>query len=63
MSVKVYISLHSYGQLFLSPWGYKAERPNNYIDQSVAALRALSAIKNATGAEYRSGTIAEIMCE
>lgn len=31
--LKVYMSLHSYGQLFLSPWGYTNEKPYNYADQ------------------------------
>lgn len=31
--LKVYISLHSYGQLFLSPWGFTNEKPYNYLDQ------------------------------
>ncbi|VDN43135.1 unnamed protein product [Gongylonema pulchrum] len=31
--LKVYISLHSYGQLFLAPWGYTSDKPNNYGDQ------------------------------
>jgi len=61
--LKVYVSLHSYGQLFLSPWGYANQRPVNYEDQRGAAMEALAAIKNATGASYHYGTIAELMCE
>ncbi|VDM61605.1 unnamed protein product, partial [Angiostrongylus costaricensis] len=34
----IYISLHSYGQLLLSPWGYTQARPDNYADQ-VAFLK------------------------
>ena len=29
----VYASLHSYGQLLLSPWGYTSEKTENHIDQ------------------------------
>jgi len=28
--VKCYISFHSYGQLWLIPWGYTTERPPDY---------------------------------
>ncbi|KAK5981948.1 hypothetical protein GCK32_020776 [Trichostrongylus colubriformis] len=31
----IYASLHSYGQLLLSPWGYTQARPDNYIDQVI----------------------------
>ena len=75
----VYISLHSYGQLLLSPWGYTNERTENYQDQvqylvlwvtvaksffqQNAAKEAALAIKNTTGVSYSYGTISEMMCE
>lgn len=31
--LKAYFSLHSYGQVILSPWGYTKERPDNYEEQ------------------------------
>ncbi|KAE9415238.1 hypothetical protein Angca_005059, partial [Angiostrongylus cantonensis] len=65
----IYISLHSYGQLLLSPWGYTQARPDNYADQVAflkhscrAARIAVEAMRNATGAIYNYGTIAELMC-
>ncbi|VDL77201.1 unnamed protein product [Nippostrongylus brasiliensis] len=57
----IYASLHSYGQLLLSPWGYTQARPDNYFDQRNAARMAVAAMRNATGAEYNYGTIAELM--
>ncbi|PIC30669.1 hypothetical protein B9Z55_021835 [Caenorhabditis nigoni] len=57
----VYISLHSYGQLLLSPWGYTNERTENYQDQQNAAKEAAQAIKNTTGVSYSYGTISEMM--
>lgn len=59
--LKIYASLHSYGQLFLSPWGYTIDKPPNYDDQKMAAELAVDAIKNHTGKEYNYGTIAELM--
>uniref|UniRef100_A0A0N5C5Q6 Peptidase_M14 domain-containing protein n=1 Tax=Strongyloides papillosus TaxID=174720 RepID=A0A0N5C5Q6_STREA len=58
---KIYISLHSYGQVFLAPWGYTNDLPSNHNDQKNAALLALEAIKNISGAEYMFGTISEMM--
>ncbi|VDN29562.1 unnamed protein product [Cylicostephanus goldi] len=57
----IYASLHSYGQLLLSPWGYTHTRPDNYLDQRNAAQIAVAAMRNKTGAEYNYGTIAELM--
>ncbi|CAI5441442.1 unnamed protein product [Caenorhabditis angaria] len=57
----IYFSLHSYGQLFLSPWGYTNQRTDNHFDQQSAAREAVNAIKNTTGVIYKSGTISEMM--
>uniref|UniRef100_A0A915PWD5 Peptidase M14 carboxypeptidase A domain-containing protein n=1 Tax=Setaria digitata TaxID=48799 RepID=A0A915PWD5_9BILA len=59
--LKVYVSLHSYGQLFLGPWGYTSAKPNNYYDQKHAASLAVEAIRKKTGAKYNYGTISELM--
>ena len=32
-TVKMYISLHAYGQLILAPWGYKHGMPTNHEQQ------------------------------
>ncbi|OZC11171.1 hypothetical protein X798_01586 [Onchocerca flexuosa] len=61
LDLKIYISLHSYGQLFLAPWGYTNDKPNNYYDQKEAASLAVEAIRNRTGAKYNYGTISELM--
>uniref|UniRef100_A0A0N4ZCP8 Peptidase_M14 domain-containing protein n=1 Tax=Parastrongyloides trichosuri TaxID=131310 RepID=A0A0N4ZCP8_PARTI len=58
---QIYISLHSYGQVFLAPWGYTNDLPSNHNDQKIAALQALEEIKNIGGAEYLFGTISEMM--
>ncbi|EFO26494.1 hypothetical protein LOAG_01994 [Loa loa] len=61
LDLKVYVSLHSYGQLFLAPWGYTNDKPNNYYDQKQAASLAVEAIRKKTGAKYNYGTISELM--
>ncbi|PAV56783.1 hypothetical protein WR25_05039 [Diploscapter pachys] len=60
-NLQIYVSLHSYGQLFLSPWGYTMQKPSNYWDQRNAARAAVIAMKNATGVNYNFGSISEIM--
>uniref|UniRef100_A0A1I8EX10 Peptidase_M14 domain-containing protein n=1 Tax=Wuchereria bancrofti TaxID=6293 RepID=A0A1I8EX10_WUCBA len=56
---EVYVSLHSYGQLFLAPWGYTNDRPNNYYDQKQAASLAVEAIRKRT--DPASGTSIDYM--
>ncbi|CAD5210684.1 unnamed protein product [Bursaphelenchus okinawaensis] len=60
-NLKVYASLHSYGQVFLSPWGYTSQKPENYKDQAAAAMYAIEEIKKTTGTNYTFGSIAEVM--
>ncbi|KAK0395378.1 hypothetical protein QR680_001250 [Steinernema hermaphroditum] len=59
--LKMYVSLHSFGQVFLSPWGYTVAKPDNYHDQITAARLAVAAIKNETGAIYDYGTISNVL--
>ncbi|CAD6194911.1 unnamed protein product [Caenorhabditis auriculariae] len=58
---QIYVSLHSYGQLFLSPWGYTSQHTDNYLDQRNAAQEAVIAMRNKTGVSYNFGTISELM--
>ncbi|CAD5215255.1 unnamed protein product [Bursaphelenchus xylophilus] len=60
-NLKVYGSLHSYGQVFLSPWGYTSQKPGNYKDQAAAAMYAIEEIRKTTGTNYTFGSIAEVM--
>lgn len=57
----IYLSLHSYGQVWLAPWGYTGKRPDNFHDQADAAKKAVGAIRKTSGANYTYGTIAEVM--
>lgn len=57
----IYVSLHAYGQLLLSPWGYTEKKPMNNQDQNDAAAAAVAAIRKLTGSTYAYGTITEMM--
>ncbi|TMS35094.1 hypothetical protein L596_002561 [Steinernema carpocapsae] len=59
--LKMYASLHSFGQVFLSPWGYRATRSTGRRTTTIAARLAVAAIKNATGAVYDYGTISNVL--
>ncbi|KAK2726271.1 hypothetical protein QYM36_000657 [Artemia franciscana] len=59
--LKMYVSLHSYSQLFLLPWGYTTDLPDNYADQLSAANRAIAALTAVSGTQYEAGTSSNIL--
>lgn len=59
--LKLYLSFHSYGQLWLGAWGYASDRPKNFNAQRNAADAAIRAIMNAGRKNYTFGTIANLM--
>ncbi len=61
-NLQVYISLHSYGQIILAPWGYKSEKPSNFDYQKEVAEEAIRAIERVNDTRYTFGSIADIMC-
>ncbi|GAB6027888.1 corticosteroid- binding protein [Chamberlinius hualienensis] len=55
--LKVYVSLHSYGQLFLHPYGFQRAKPKHYSSVNRLAQLAVSAIKEAGQIQYTPGSI------
>ncbi|XP_017122175.1 carboxypeptidase B [Drosophila elegans] len=52
-----FLSLHSYGQSIMYPWGYCRESPLYWRELSSLANSGKSAIKSYNGREYRTGSI------
>ncbi|CAH1248294.1 CPA2 [Branchiostoma lanceolatum] len=59
--IKVYLAMHSYSQLWISPWGYDYARPPHYHLQNAMALAAESASRAVHGVQYRVGRSIEIL--
>ncbi|ESN90282.1 hypothetical protein HELRODRAFT_123115, partial [Helobdella robusta] len=58
----VYLSFHSYGQLFLAPWGYTTKVPADFYDMvSLQRTEAIEAIRKTTGAKYNVGSTGRIL--
>ncbi|XP_031572403.1 carboxypeptidase B-like [Actinia tenebrosa] len=53
--IRGYVDFHSYGQLWMSPWGYKRQFPPNYRKQASAMNRVVKAIKHVHGTEFTYG--------
>ncbi|XP_058464959.1 carboxypeptidase B1-like [Malaya genurostris] len=58
---KFYLSLHSYGNYLLYPWGYTSDLPDTWQDIDEVAQTGAAAIKRATGAEYTVGSSTNVL--
>ncbi|KAG8225683.1 hypothetical protein J437_LFUL001715 [Ladona fulva] len=60
--IKMFLSLHSYSQMWLIPWGYSEnEKPKDYYDMYILAEKGVKALKSVKGTDYLLGTAAELM--
>jgi hypothetical protein len=63
--VKFYLSLHTYSQLFLLPWGHdaKIDLPQEYIDMEYVALQGKQELFKVDQTVYEVGCSSRILCE
>ncbi|XP_067142376.1 carboxypeptidase A2-like [Centruroides vittatus] len=59
--VKLFITLHSYGQYIAFPWGSKLGHIDEFYTLKAIGTRAADVIKNYSGTEYRVGSIIQLM--
>ncbi|XP_068082032.1 carboxypeptidase B-like [Anabrus simplex] len=59
--IKIYLTLHSYSQMWLVPWGYKNEKPKDYYDMYVLAEKGVQALQSVRGTDYLLGTSPELI--
>lgn len=57
--IKTFLSLHSYSQLLMFPYGYGPERIPNYNDLTMISKKAIAAIEKRSGRIYKAGSIYE----
>ncbi|EDW17949.1 zinc carboxypeptidase [Drosophila mojavensis] len=63
-SIKIYISLHSYGQYVLSPWGHTAEEfPEHYPQMMAVAKGFADALHRRNGTVFTYGSSATTLYE
>lgn len=58
----MYLSLHSYSQLILTPWGWTKDLPDDYPDLEKRGLHAKAAIKANSGKIYNVGSSTRVLC-
>ncbi|XP_076285065.1 carboxypeptidase B [Lasioglossum baleicum] len=60
-NIRMYLTLHSYSQMWLVPWGYTYSRPSDYSELANAAKKAISAISKVHGTNYQLGPSADLL--
>jgi len=59
--IRAYITLHSYSQLMLTPYGYTEDLPDDYEQLEALGKRAVKALENVHGTEYEVGAPSHIL--
>lgn len=59
--IKITITLHSFGQMWMSPWGYVAHRPSAYATMLNGAKVATTALTAKYGTRFKIGSIYEVI--
>ncbi len=62
-SIVCYINFHSYSQLWMSPYGYKTEKPANFTLQDDGSSEAVNALAALYQTQYEHGNIGETICK
>ncbi|EDV40702.1 uncharacterized protein Dana_GF10642 [Drosophila ananassae] len=57
----MYLTIHSYGNYLLYPWGWTSDLPDNWQDLDAVASTGAEAIKNATGTVYTYGSSTNVL--
>ncbi|KAK2145052.1 hypothetical protein LSH36_706g01026 [Paralvinella palmiformis] len=57
----VYLSLHSYGQQWLYPWGYDDSLPEDWKELDRVGQRATNKIRDTSGADYELGSSTHLL--
>lgn len=59
--IRTYISLHSFSQLLMFPFGHTSEKPRNYEHLKAIGTKAVAALKEVNGTVFQTGSIHEII--
>ncbi|XP_042226442.1 carboxypeptidase B-like [Homarus americanus] len=61
LGVKMFVTIHSYSQLWMTPYGYTNDKPANYDEQYRVAGEAVVALEAVHGTRYQYGNIADVI--
>ncbi|XP_014926542.2 carboxypeptidase A2 [Acinonyx jubatus] len=59
--IKAFITLHSYSQLLMFPFGYTCTKPDNFDELNEVAQKAARSLTSLHGTKYKVGSICSVM--
>jgi len=59
-TIKAAVSIHSYGNVLIYPWGYKQEKHSRQVQLASLATKMSKAIQDKYGEKYQPGTAREV---
>lgn len=59
--VKGYIDFHCCGQMWMSPWGYTGDYPDDYDEMTKVGQEVVAAILRVDGKTYREGSVYHVI--
>lgn len=57
----MYLTLHSYSQMWLLPWSHTRTKSSDYSDMINVAKKAINAIAKVHGTHYQLGPMTDLM--
>ncbi|XP_078573698.1 carboxypeptidase B-like [Branchiostoma floridae x Branchiostoma japonicum] len=60
-NLKAYLSVHAYGQYWMTPYGWTSAHPLDYDEQADLAERAVNAIRSVNGKRFTYGTFTNLL--
>lgn len=60
-TIKIYVTMHSYGQYWLTPWGFTSELPSDYKHLYDLAVKATEALRRVSGTRYKIGSSTNVL--
>ncbi|XP_015684944.1 carboxypeptidase A1-like [Protobothrops mucrosquamatus] len=62
-NIKAFVSIHSYSQLLLYPYGYTKEKAADHLELDALAKKAVAALESVHGTKYTYGSIITTICK
>lgn len=59
--IKAYLTLHSYSQMWLLPWGYTKQVAKDHDDMMYLGRRAVEALQKVHGTNYKIGSSPQLL--
>ncbi|XP_078679038.1 uncharacterized protein LOC144914754 [Branchiostoma floridae x Branchiostoma belcheri] len=59
--IKAYLAVHSYSEMWMSPYGWTHDLPRDYEEQNDLGAKTVNAIREVNGLNFKHGSIANVI--